>query len=204
MMKKHWGICSRPMALACLLLLAGTRCCYSQRMNDVQSELLVNSINHLSEAIREISAELKPLKEISAKLEPLKVFLPCKSGWFKLKSTCYFISEELATWDQSLQNCTDMGADFVKVSLHEQFLFLQELAKGHDVWIGLRDYEGKNAYKWAKDSTVHVRTALWWEEREPNSSEERCAHFKRDTNKWNDMMCHQTYRYFCEKPLGTA
>ncbi|XP_064089315.1 CD209 antigen-like protein C [Macrobrachium nipponense] len=132
--------------------------------------------------------------------------LVCEKGWFKLRSSCYFISKDTSTWEESRQKCIALNSDLVKITHDDEYNFLGNLAKGHHTYIGLSDLQEEGTYRWVADDTIHQIVESWWRKGEPNnhSSGEHCAHYRSPNDGLNDIACDSKFRYICEKPAHLA
>uniref|UniRef100_A0A8C8DBH3 C-type lectin domain-containing protein n=1 Tax=Oncorhynchus tshawytscha TaxID=74940 RepID=A0A8C8DBH3_ONCTS len=70
----------------------------------------------------------------------------CSDGWKKFECSCYFISTEKKTWEESRQDCLERGTDLVIINSKEEQEFLFNFKKR--VWIGLTDRETEETWKW--------------------------------------------------------
>ncbi|XP_068203053.1 CD209 antigen-like protein C [Palaemon carinicauda] len=186
-----------------LLLLASSNCCSSQQYDHIQLGRIANSIQNLTDSVR---AQEQTSQKLASGL--LKMFgfltseyLPCDEGWLKLGASCYFLSVDNSTWQESREKCIALDSDLVKVTTDEEYNFLRDLVKGHNTWVGLTDLHVEGVHVWT-DGTVHPMIESWWGHGEPNNSEERCIHyFPTKDDRWNDKRCHIEFRYICEKSV---
>ncbi|XP_064089324.1 perlucin-like protein [Macrobrachium nipponense] len=128
--------------------------------------------------------------------------LVCEGGWLKLRSSCYFVSKDTSTWEESRQKCIALNSDLVKITHDEEYNFLRDLVKGHHAYIGLSDQQEEGTYRWVVDGTIHQIVDSWWREGEPNNahSGEHCVHYHSPSDGLNDISCDTKFRYICEKP----
>ncbi|XP_064781984.1 CD209 antigen-like [Oncorhynchus masou masou] len=70
----------------------------------------------------------------------------CPEGWLKFESSCYFLSTESKTWNESRKDCLERGADLVIINSDKEQEFLFKLKKR--VWIGLTDSVSEGTWKW--------------------------------------------------------
>ncbi|XP_045070735.1 C-type lectin domain family 4 member E-like [Coregonus clupeaformis] len=124
----------------------------------------------------------------------------CFDGWRKFDCSCYFLSTEEKTWEESRQDCVDRGADLVIINRREEQEFLFNLNKR--VWIGLTDRETEGTWKWVDGTTL---TTEYWYDQQPNNSGptgEDCAEINNDQRPlkaWNDLSCNRRLNWICEK-----
>ncbi|XP_068202893.1 perlucin-like protein [Palaemon carinicauda] len=193
---------ARPMWYL-LLLLASSSCCSSQQYDHIQLGRIADSIHALTDSVR---AQEQTSEKLASGL--LKIFsfftseyLPCEADWLKLGASCYFLSVDTSTWQESRRKCIALDSDLVKVTTDEENNFLRDLVKGHNTWVGLTDLHVEGIHAWT-DGTVHPMIKSWWRDSEPNSSEEKCIHYTTaKDNRWNDIDCNREYRYICEKSV---
>uniref|UniRef100_A0A4W5L807 C-type lectin domain-containing protein n=1 Tax=Hucho hucho TaxID=62062 RepID=A0A4W5L807_9TELE len=75
-----------------------------------------------------------------------KIRKTCPVGWRLWGSSCYFLSSEMKTWEESRLDCLKRGADLVIINSTEEHEFLYGLIKG--AWIGLTDIVTEGTWKW--------------------------------------------------------
>lgn len=70
---------------------------------------------------------------------------------------------------------------------------------GHDsYWIGLTDLFGEGI--WLKATSLKKQVFTRWNSGEPNNKrEEHCASASSYLQSWNDLSCHNTLKFICEK-----
>ncbi|XP_044047667.1 uncharacterized protein LOC122874120 [Siniperca chuatsi] len=125
----------------------------------------------------------------------------CCDDWRKFGTSCYYISTEEKTWEESRKECQRKGADLV-VNSEEEQKFVIEFNKR--VWIGLTDQDEEGVWKWVDGTTL---TTKYWYSPQPDNNggqenKEDCAEIYVDNPdpllKWNDAYClHRTY-WSCE------
>ncbi|XP_066984550.1 hepatic lectin-like isoform X2 [Macrobrachium rosenbergii] len=217
--------------LATILLLAIAGRCYSQQMDHIQLSRIAAAIENLTQVEQAqavasekvasgimklfTSATTQAVASERVALGIMKMFtlmatdhFVCGRGWFKLRSSCYFISEDTSTWEESRQKCIALNSDLVKITHDDEYNFLRDLAKGHHTYIGLSDLQEEGTYRWVADGTVHQIVESWWRKGEPNncngcgpnSAGEDCAHYHSSNDGLNDIACDTKFRYICEKP----
>ncbi|KAK5920582.1 hypothetical protein CgunFtcFv8_024378 [Champsocephalus gunnari] len=137
-------------------------------------------INQLNASLTEKTREVECLKKA------------CPEGWRKLNCSCYVLSTEKASWEQSRQNCRAGGADLVIVDSNEEQEFITSMIK-EQTWIGLNDINQEGTWKWVDGTPL---TLKYWGSTLDNGSgdpvlgEEDCASLVagRETRKnWNDL-----------------
>ncbi|XP_066984536.1 perlucin-like protein isoform X1 [Macrobrachium rosenbergii] len=183
--------------LVTILLLAMAGRCYSQQMDHIQLSRIADSIDNLTQGVQAVASGIMKMFALMA-----KDHLVCEEGWFKLRSSCYFISKDASTWEGSRQKCIALNSDLVKITHDDEYSFLRDLAKGYPTYIGLSDLEEEGTYGWVADGTVHQIVESWWRKGQPNNrnGEEHCIYYHSTNEGLDDAPCGLTYRYICEKP----
>uniref|UniRef100_A0A8C8FS70 C-type lectin domain-containing protein n=1 Tax=Oncorhynchus tshawytscha TaxID=74940 RepID=A0A8C8FS70_ONCTS len=125
----------------------------------------------------------------------------CLDGWKKLGSSCYYVSTEYKSWEESRQDCRNRGADLVVIKSEDDQTFVNWLCGVKNyVWIGLTDSVSEGTWKWVDDTPL---TTKYWNSKEPNGGgAENCVYFyswSSDTGEWWDYDCSYKYRWICEK-----
>ncbi|XP_066984543.1 CD209 antigen-like protein C isoform X1 [Macrobrachium rosenbergii] len=210
--------------LATILLLAIAGRCYSQQMDHIQLSRIAAAIENLTqvEQVQAVASEkvasgimklftsattqaVASEKVASGIMKMLTLMatdhLVCERGWFKLRSSCYFISKDTSTWEGSRQKCIALNSDLVKITHDDEYSFLRDLAKGHNTYIGLSDLQ-EGTFRWVADGTVHQIVESWWGKDQPDDYEggEDCVHYRSSNDGLNDIACDKKFRYICEKP----
>ncbi|KAI9515446.1 hypothetical protein NQZ68_024949 [Dissostichus eleginoides] len=67
----------------------------------------------------------------------------CPEGWRKFGCSCYLLSTEKASWEQSRHNCTDSEADLVIVNSSEEQEFITNMKMKESTWIGNLEVGGR-------------------------------------------------------------
>ncbi|XP_066984544.1 perlucin-like protein isoform X2 [Macrobrachium rosenbergii] len=189
--------------LATILLLAIAGRCYSQQMDHIQLSRIAAAIENLTQV--EQAQAVASEKVASGIMKMLTLMatdhLVCERGWFKLRSSCYFISKDTSTWEGSRQKCIALNSDLVKITHDDEYSFLRDLAKGHNTYIGLSDLQ-EGTFRWVADGTVHQIVESWWGKDQPDDYEggEDCVHYRSSNDGLNDIACDKKFRYICEKP----
>ncbi|KAM9398472.1 uncharacterized protein ACWYII_031035 [Salvelinus alpinus] len=125
----------------------------------------------------------------------------CSDGWKKFEYSCYFLSTEKKTWEESRQDCLERGTDLVIINSKEEQEFLFTFKKR--VWIGLTDRETEETLKWVDGTPL---TTEYWHEPQPDNAgptgDEDCVEIRTDQSPleaWNDMSCDLKLNWICEK-----
>nr|QJS38721.1 C-type lectin [Macrobrachium rosenbergii] len=191
--------------LATILLLAMAGHCFPLKTDHIQLSRIADSIDFFTEVLQAQAVASEKFASGIMKMFTLMAtdHLVCEEGWFKLRSSCYFISEDTSTWEESRQNCIALNSDLVRITHDDEYNFLRDLAKGHHTYIGLSDpHDG--TYRWVADDTVCQIDKSWWREGQPDNceGEEDCIHYHASTEGLNDVSCDNKFRYICEKPAN--
>ncbi|PKU38887.1 c-type lectin domain family 4 member a [Limosa lapponica baueri] len=126
----------------------------------------------------------------------------CPKGWKLFQKSCYYRSDDMMPWTESVQNCTGMGSQLVVINSKEEQEFLskmlQQPSNPVNFYIGL--YAQKvGQWQWV-DQTPLNETAAFWREDEPSNVDiEKCTviHTISEIHNWNDARCESHYR-ICE------
>ncbi|XP_052329683.1 CD209 antigen-like protein D isoform X2 [Oncorhynchus keta] len=138
---------------------------------------------------------------------PTRTLFGCIEGWRLSGSSCYFLSTERKTWEESRQR----GADLVVVNSRDEQKFLTGLNRNIDsVWIGLTDRETEGIWKWVDGTPLATR---YWGRNQPDNGavfvvhigEEDCVEinygYTDPVNKWNDIACNSQFNWICERVI---
>ncbi|NXF10420.1 CLC4E protein, partial [Smithornis capensis] len=105
----------------------------------------------------------------------------CPKGWKRFQGSCYFLSPDMMSLEESEQNCTGMGSHLVVINSKEEQEFLFTLARKKvtnayetKYYIGLSS-DKSGQWQWV-DQTPYEKTATFWKPGEPNLLfAEKCA-----------------------------
>ncbi|XP_064819218.1 uncharacterized protein LOC135536925 [Oncorhynchus masou masou] len=133
-----------------------------------------------------------------------KICNSCQEGWRLLGSSCYFLSTQRKTWQESRQDCLNRGADLVIINSEEERKFLCGLNK--IVWIGLTDSVTGRTWKWMHGTPL--TTASYWRSGGPyGGGVENCAvvrYWSSGYREWSDYQCSNPQFWICEKGLSSV
>ncbi|KAM9459827.1 uncharacterized protein ACWYII_011246 [Salvelinus alpinus] len=124
---------------------------------------LQTSFNNLAKESDQLKTERDGLQKCFSDL--IKQAGP--KGWTLFQFTCYYISSEVKSWDESRQDCIERGADLVIINSKEEQTFLTNLNKR--VWIGLTDKDKEGTWKWVDGTTL---TTSYWSGKQPDNGDE--------------------------------
>ncbi|XP_040593327.1 C-type lectin domain family 4 member A [Mesocricetus auratus] len=128
-----------------------------------------------------------------------KVWSCCPKDWKAFSSHCYFVSTDLATWSQSEEKCSSMGARLMVVHSKEEQGFITKILEVKVAYfIGLSD-PGHRQWRWA-DQTPYNESATFWHPGEPNDNQEQCVaiNHRRSSWGWNDILCSSKQKSVCQ------
>ncbi|CAK6443722.1 unnamed protein product [Pipistrellus nathusii] len=137
--------------------------------------------------------------------EPGPVKNCCPLSWIHFQSSCYFFSTNTLTWQESVENCSSLGAQLVVINSEEEQKFLfHAKPTNREFYIGLTDQVIDGQWKWI-DGTPFNESLSFWDEGEPNNlvTVEDCATIRDSKNprqNWNDMACFLYMFRICEMP----
>ncbi|XP_034160088.2 CD209 antigen-like protein D isoform X2 [Pangasianodon hypophthalmus] len=122
----------------------------------------------------------------------------CGKGWVRFNNSCFFISKERLSWQESREACQKQGGDLVVIRNE----YVQKtLTKywGMLYWIGLR-YSEKQQWMWVNNTAL---TKSYWAQGQPESaSEGSCALLRgrgSPTNNWHSNPCVVSSNYICQR-----
>uniref|UniRef100_A0A8C7HRW7 CD209 antigen-like protein E n=1 Tax=Oncorhynchus kisutch TaxID=8019 RepID=A0A8C7HRW7_ONCKI len=162
---------------------------------------LTKERDQLQTSYNTLTKERDQLQKETERLKQSIVEKVCPRGWKKLGSSCYYVSTEEKSWEESRQDCRDRGAHLVVIKSEDDQTFVNWLCGVKNyVWIGLTDSVTEGTWKWVDDTPL---TTKYWNSKEPNGGRaENCVYFyswSSDTGAWWDYDCSYKYRWICEK-----
>ncbi|NWI86520.1 CLC4A protein, partial [Pitta sordida] len=166
--------------------------------------LLVAPFSHSSDQPTTLQEKFSEWACVSA-VSQGKGWTCCPKGWKRFQKSCYFLSSDLMSWNESLQNCTGMGSQLVVINSKEEQEFLSKQLRqmqnhvAENFYIGLRE-ESVDQWQWV-DKTPYNETVTFWRSGEPSEgNDEKCVVIHVETqppNNWNDIGCMKHHR-ICE------
>ncbi|XP_006875527.1 PREDICTED: C-type lectin domain family 4 member A isoform X1 [Chrysochloris asiatica] len=125
----------------------------------------------------------------------------CPEKWIAFNTSCYFISPEAKSWNESEKNCCGMGAHLLVINtVEEQKLILTHVQQEFAYYLGLSDPEGNNdQWQWIDHSPYNKNVKLW-HPGEPSNPKERCVtlNYRKKNWGWNDINCKQKEHSICK------
>jgi len=191
-------------------------------MFNKQAESFDDKVDKLEEQfddkLKELAARfderIKEVKNVVDKLLQIELV-----QWTKVLDSLVWFSSEYATFDEAIQNCTEMGAKlFEPRSLRQnREVYAALKAKGRDQhahWIGINDRLVENKFVYVTDNEP-IAFEHWGSfsdfGAQPNNrnGNQDCVLFETSTastwegpdDAWNDMGCSGNFRFICEKLL---
>ncbi|XP_069857965.1 C-type lectin domain family 4 member G isoform X1 [Dipodomys merriami] len=128
----------------------------------------------------------------------------CPTSWLTFQGSCYYFSEQKATWKVAQNHCASQGAHLVVIRDLEEQDFLNKHTRGQGYWLGLRAVrlQGKiQGYKWLDGVSL---TFSHWNTGEPNDSrgQEDCV-MMLPSGLWNDAPCSsEKDSWICKKRVN--
>ncbi|KTF77824.1 hypothetical protein cypCar_00024225, partial [Cyprinus carpio] len=86
---------------------------------------------------------------------PQHLCTECGKGWLRFENTCYFLSQNRFTWQQSRQECQRLGGDLAVITNERVQMYLSRKGSLH-YWIGL-NHLGTNEWTWINNTVSTVR-----------------------------------------------
>ena len=129
----------------------------------------------------------------------------CTAGWKFLDGSCYFFSNQTATWLKARKRCKEHGADLVTVTSDAENAFivshyssLRCLSEG--AWLGLRRHP-KNVTRWIWLDELETELKYTkWHRKEPmnNRIDRNCTEIHPTKSiYWYGSPCHVQGCYIC-------
>ncbi|XP_036036188.1 C-type lectin domain family 4 member A-like [Onychomys torridus] len=104
-----------------------------------------------------------------------KVWSCCPKDWEPFSSHCYFIFTGSASWRESEEKCSSMGAHLMVIHSQEEQDFISKILNPKAAYyIGLSD-PGRQQWRWV-DQTPYNKSVTFWHSGEPNNNNnEQCV-----------------------------
>lgn len=132
----------------------------------------------------------------------------CGPNEVRWGASCYFFSNDLATWEDARSRCRARGNggwELVALNSDAENAWVRSLAEsGRSVQIGLTDGEVEGSYQWTNGS---CRSFDNWEPSQPDdpiAGSEQCSRLT-PSGTWEDTACNDgVHPYICEGPVIDA
>ncbi|XP_059113098.1 C-type lectin domain family 4 member A-like [Peromyscus eremicus] len=128
-----------------------------------------------------------------------KVWRCCPKNWKPFSSHCYFISTDSASWRESEEKCSSMGAHLMVIHSQEEKDFITKILDSQAAYyIGLSD-PGHRQWRWV-DQTPYNESATFWHPGEPNYDHEQCVIVNHRYSGWGwaDIPCSVKQKSVCQ------
>ncbi|XP_033992130.1 C-type lectin domain family 6 member A-like, partial [Trematomus bernacchii] len=88
----------------------------------------------------------------------------CPEGWRMFGCSCYNLSTEKASWEQSRDNCRARGAHLVTVDSNKKQEFISSMIKEALglVWDETQPDNGEGDRKIGEEDCVNISPSAWW------------------------------------------
>ncbi|OCT65191.1 C-type lectin domain family 10 member A [Xenopus laevis] len=124
----------------------------------------------------------------------------CLHGWYFFGMSCYLLSSDPQSWEESSLWCRKEGGHLVVISSIEEQNSLQDLVN-ETVWIGLSDREVEGEWRWEDGSPFGSGPRFWAPGRPNNSGDDDCITLLPAAG-WKDDSCIKLYTGVCEDSAG--
>ncbi|XP_070998159.1 C-type lectin domain family 4 member E-like [Oncorhynchus clarkii lewisi] len=137
-----------------------------------ERDQLQNSLNTRTTEIDELTKSLNTAAMERDQLQKLIERLnwenkgSCPEGWRRFGCSCYYLSTEDKSWEESRQDCLEREADLVIINSEEEQTFINGFESVKYAWIGLTDSVTEGTWKWV-DGTP-LTTTRYWDDGQPN------------------------------------
>ncbi|XP_060777606.1 natural killer cells antigen CD94-like [Neoarius graeffei] len=122
----------------------------------------------------------------------------CGRGWLKFDNSCYFMSKERLSWQESREACQKQGGDLAVIDSEHVQNFLTD-SGGMLYWIGLR-YSEKQQWMWINNTAP---AQSYWANGQPDpDSQGSCALLRGwnpHINSWYSNPCVVLSHYICQR-----
>nr|XP_042130006.1 C-type lectin domain family 4 member A [Peromyscus maniculatus bairdii] len=128
-----------------------------------------------------------------------KVWSCCPKDWKPFSSHCYFTATGPASWRESEEKCSSMGAHLMVIHSQEEQDFITKILDSQAAYyIGLLD-PGHRQWCWV-DQTPYNESATFWHPGDPNNDNEQCVIINHRYSGWgwNDVPCSGEQKSVCQ------
>ncbi|XP_054301115.1 C-type lectin domain family 12 member A [Pongo pygmaeus] len=159
-----------------------------QLMSNMNSS---NKIRNLSTTLQTIATKL--CRELYSKEQEHKC-KPCPRRWIWHKDSCYFLSDDVQTWQESKMACAAQNAGLLKINNKNALEFIKSQSRSRDYWLGLSPENG-----YTPDTRVDniINSSAWVIRNAPNLNNLHCGYINRLYVYYS--YCTYEKRMICEK-----
>ncbi|XP_036037841.1 C-type lectin domain family 4 member A-like [Onychomys torridus] len=130
-----------------------------------------------------------------------KVWSCCPKDWKSFSSQCYFPTIDTASYSESEEKCSSMGAHLMVIHSQEEQDFITKILDHKAAYyIGLLD-PGHRQWRWV-DQTPYNESVTFWHPGEPNNDKknEQCVVVNHRASGWgwNDVLCSSKVNSVCQ------
>ncbi|XP_036031776.1 C-type lectin domain family 4 member A-like, partial [Onychomys torridus] len=128
-----------------------------------------------------------------------KVWSCCPKDWKPFSSHCYIPTVDTASYSESEEKCSSMGAHLMVIHSQEEQDFITNILDPKAAYyIGLLD-PGHRQWRWV-DQTPYNKSVTFWHTGEPSSDHDRCVivHVPYSVWGWNDIPCSENQKSVCQ------
>uniref|UniRef100_A0A9J7ZY04 Si:dkey-26c10.5 n=1 Tax=Cyprinus carpio carpio TaxID=630221 RepID=A0A9J7ZY04_CYPCA len=125
---------------------------------------------------------------------PQHLCTECGKGWLRFENTCYFLSQNRFTWQQSRQECQRLGGDLAVITNERVQMYLSRKGSLH-YWIGL-NHLGTNEWTWINNT---VSTVRYWGDLSLPGECAILAGNEPPERSWRPSSCSLYLQYICQK-----
>ncbi|XP_070971762.1 fibronectin-like [Oncorhynchus clarkii lewisi] len=125
----------------------------------------------------------------------------CPEGWRRFGCSCYYLSTEKKSWEESRQDCLEREADLVIINSEEEQTFINGFKSVKYAWIGLTDSVTEGTWKWV-DGTPLTTPRYWWSGEPGGGTYQNCGeiyYISSGQGVWRDLGCSFSQEWICEK-----
>ncbi|XP_055780242.1 CD209 antigen-like protein E [Salvelinus fontinalis] len=166
-----------------------------------ERDQLQTSYNTLTAKQDQLQTNYSSLTKERDQLLKIDKYVKCPQDWIRSSCSCYYISPDEKTWDDSRKDCQARGANLVIIDSREEQALIKAFNK--KAWLGLTDREVEGTWRWVDGTPL---TTSYWKKGEPNDLQgEDCA-LVDNTQKdpvvaWNDVPCNHKNGLICERQV---
>ncbi|XP_043935634.1 CD209 antigen-like protein C [Protopterus annectens] len=119
----------------------------------------------------------------------------CQVGWWLYSGSCYYLSNDKLTWDDSRKNCSNSQSDLVVVNNNDEKEFLKKnIHESH--WIGLANKEKEGRWQWVDNTSYTTTPKFSSYYKRINRDNKDCVTLITEFDYDN---CNETRKWICEK-----